>query len=50
MAKIEICLRAIVENIDFSMLLGRHRAWINIEVRVKFLDHDRMATVLEKGA
>ena len=49
MAKIKIGFRTIVRHIDFAMLIGRHRARIDIQIRIKFPNADFVATRLQKG-
>ena len=48
MAEIEIGLGAIVGHIDFAMLIGRHRAGIDVEIRIELADADRIATRLKQ--
>jgi len=50
MPKIKVGLRAIVKHINFSVLIRRHGAWINVQVRVELLDSDAESTMFEKGA
>ena len=49
MAKVEVGLRAIVEHVDFAVLERAHRARIDIEVGVEFLDAHLEAAHLEQG-
>ena len=49
MAKIEVGFRSVVSHIDFAMLIGRHRARIDIEIGIKFTNADFVATRLQKS-
>ena len=48
MAEIEVGLRAVVGHIDFAMLVRRHRARVDVQIRIEFPDSDLVATRLEK--
>ena len=48
MAKIEIRFRSVVRHIDLPVLIGGHRAWIDIQIRVEFLHGDVVAVRLEQ--
>ncbi len=49
-AKIEISLCSIVEDVNFPVLIGRHRAGVDIKVRVKFLKLNLESAMFEEGA
>jgi hypothetical protein len=49
MAEVEIGLGAVVRHIDFAVLIGRHRARIDVEIGVELPDADLVAARLEKG-
>ena len=48
MAKIEVRFRPVVGHIDFAMLIGRHRPWIDIQIGIELADSDRIAARLEE--
>jgi hypothetical protein len=48
MAEIEIGLGPIVEHINFAVLEGVHRPWIDIQIRIEFLKDDAQAAQFEK--
>ncbi len=48
--KVEVGLRAIVEHIDFAMLVWRHGAGIDIEIGIKFLHQHLEPAVFEQRA
>src|SRR5687767_481424 len=50
MAEVEIGFSAIVQDINFPMLEGAHRAGIDIEVGIEFLERDFEAAHFEQGA
>ena len=50
MAKIEVGLGPVVGDIDFAVLIGRHRARINVEIGVKFPDSHGISASLQKRA
>ena len=50
MSQVEIRLGSVVEDINFSVLVGRHGSRVNIEIGVEFLDGDLQAAVFEEGA
>ena len=35
--QVKVCFRAVIQNIHFPMLIGRHRPGINVDIRVQFL-------------
>src|SRR6185436_8659629 len=43
-------LRAVVEHIDFAVLIRAHGAGINVEVGIKFLQRDLEAAILQQRA
>ena len=50
MAKVEIGLGAVVGDVDFAVLIGRHRPRIDVEIGVELADADGEATRLEERA
>ncbi len=48
--EIEIGLGAIVQNVDFAVLKRVHRARIDIEIRVEFLQDDLKSAVFQQRA
>ena len=50
MAKVEVGFGPVIRHIDFAMLIRRHRAWIDVEIRVELPDADAVATRLQKGS
>src|ERR1035437_951270 len=50
MAEVEVGLRAVVEHINFAVLIWTHRAGINIEIRVELLQRDFQAAIFEQRA
>ena len=49
-AEIEIGLRAVVSDEDFAVLIGRHRAGIDVEVRVELAQANLVAARLKERA
>ena len=49
-AEIEIGLGAVVGDEDFAVLVGRHRARIDVEIGVELAQPDLVAARLQKGA
>ena len=49
MAQVEISFRAIVSHKDFSVLKRRHRAGIDVDVRIEFDQGDPQASALEQA-
>ena len=47
-AEIEICLRAVVRHENLSVLVWRHRAGIDVQVRVELLHEDPVAAAFEE--
>src|ERR1035437_5624168 len=50
MAEVEVGLRAVVEHINFAVLIRRHRAGIHIEIRVELLQRALEAAIFEQRA
>src|ERR1035437_724659 len=50
MSQIEVGLRSVVGDKDFTMLVGAHGAWINVDVRIKLLDGDVQVSGLQQAA
>src|SRR4029450_1752779 len=48
MAEIEVGLRTVVGHIDFAMLIGRHRPWIDVKIRIEFPDTHGIAARLQQ--
>ena len=49
MTKIEVRLRPVIGDIDLAVLIGRHRARINVEIGIELADADRIATRLQES-
>ena len=50
MAQVEVGLGTVVGDVDLAVLIGRHRAGVDVEVGVKFLNGDREAARLEESS
>ena len=50
MPKVEVGFRPVISHIDFAMLIRRHRAWINIEIRIELPDSNAVSARLQKGS
>ena len=50
MSQIQICLRSVIRDKYFAVLNGIHSTWINIDVGVKFLHGNPVASGLQKPA
>ena len=50
MAEVEIGLGAVVEDVDFAVLVRAHRARIDVDVGVEFLQADAQAAMFEQHA
>ena len=50
MPKVEVGFRPIVGNEDLSVLVGRHRAGIDVEVRIELAKPDPVAACLQQRA
>ena len=50
MAQVEIGLGAIVEDVDFAVLIGAHRAGIDIDVGIELLQADAQPALFEQHA
>src|SRR5260221_2731223 len=48
--QIEIRFGSVVQHINFAVLVGAHRAGIDVKVGVEYLQHHRKAAVLEERA
>ena len=48
MPEVEVGLRPVVGHVDFTMLIGRHRPRIDVEIRIELPDADLVATRLEE--
>jgi hypothetical protein len=49
-AEVKIGLRAVIQHINFAMLIRRHRAGIHIEVGIELLHGDFEAAIFEQCA
>ena len=47
-AEVEVRLGAVVRHEDLSVLIGAHRARVDVQVRIKLLHEDLVATALQK--
>ncbi len=45
--QVEVCFRAVVQNEDLPMLVGRHGARVNVDVWIELLDCDLEAALFE---
>ena len=50
MAEIQIRFRAVVEHVNLPMLIGTHRARINVEIRIELLQGHLEPPVLKESA
>ena len=50
MAEVEVGLGAVVGDEDLAVLIGRHGAWVNVEVGVELDDGDAQAARFEEEA
>ncbi len=50
MAQVEVGLGAVIQDEDFAVLVGAHRAGVNVDVGVEFLDCDGETAFLEQAA
>ncbi len=50
MAEVEIGLRSVVSDEDLAVLIGAHRARIDVEIRVELPESDRIAASLKESA
>ena len=49
MAQVEVGLGAVAGHEDLAVLVRRHRAGVDVQVRVEFLDGDGDQTALENA-
>ena len=49
-SQVEIGFRSVVEDVDLAVLVGRHRAGIDIEIRIEFLEEDFQTPVFEQSS
>ena len=49
MAKVEVGLRAVVGHIDLAVLIGRHRARIDVQIGIELADADRITARLQES-
>src|SRR6266508_546513 len=50
MAQVEISFRAIVCDKDLAMLKGRHRAWVDVDVRIELNQRDVESASFKQAA
>ena len=50
MAEVEIGFSAIIQHVDFTVLIGAHCAGIDVEVRIEFLERDFESAIFEQSA
>jgi hypothetical protein len=49
-AQVEVGLGPVVEDIDFAVLVRRHRAGVHVDVRVELLEANLKAPTFEEHA
>ena len=49
-AQVEVGLAAVVEHVDFAVLVGAHRARIDVDVRIELLHADAQAALFQQHA
>jgi len=47
-AQIEVRFRAVIQNVDLAVLVRRHRARVDVDIRVQLLHRDLEAAFLEE--
>ena len=50
MSEVKVCLRAVLRNVYFAVLLGAHRSRVNVYVRVEFLCRDFKSARFQKSS
>ena len=45
-SKVEVCLHTVDSHIAFAVLIGIERTWVDVDVRIEFLDGDVVASCL----
>ena len=50
MAQVEIGFAAVVEHVDLAVLVGAHRARIDVDVRIELLHADRQSALFQQHA
>ncbi len=50
MAQVEVGLAAVVEHVDFAVLIGAHRAGIDVDVRIELLHPHAQAAAFQQHA
>jgi len=50
MTKIEIGLAAVIEHVHFAVLVGAHRARVDVDIRIELLHPHRKAALFEQHA
>ena len=48
-AEVEVGFRAVVEHVDFAVLVGTHRSRVDVQIRVELLDAHFQSAQLEQG-
>src|SRR6185436_12286181 len=49
-AEVEVCFRTVVRYVDFPVLIGIHRAWVDVDVGVKLEEGDLQPATLKQVA
>ena len=49
-SEVEVCFASVHGNEDLTVLVGRHSAWVHVEVRVAFQQGDVEAAIFEHSA
>jgi hypothetical protein len=47
-SQVQVGLGAVIGDEDFPVLHGVHRSWIDVEIRIQFLDRDLQSACFEK--
>ena len=50
MTEIQIGFRPVFRDVDFSMLVGIHRSWVDVDVRVELQERDLESAAFQKIA
>ena len=50
MAEVEVGFGPVIQHINLAVLIRAHRARIDVQIRIKFLEGDFEAAILEQGA
>ena len=49
-AQVEVGFAAVVQHVDFAVLVGAHRARIDVDVRIELLHADRQSALFQQHA